>query len=214
MKTYKQFITENINDTLTNYNIIKVDYDNLKNYLIKYNNSFENLKSVSENEKFKKYIILLSIQNNEIIGYFYKFIRGDENYYDDGYIESKIKGLGSKLLLEMKKYGSYTTFCNIKNFSSLKMHLKAKPKKIICITDSSPDKDSGGKYYKNVKNNKYQNMLNNGLSYSNVSENCELLKNGKVNNDLINFVLNNNQLQLIYNNNRIEEINLKFYFLY
>lgn len=221
MKTFEQFVNNVI--------IEKIDWINLKKFLQKYKISkteiLTNLNNVSKDKSYLNYPILMALNNNEIVGYFYKYLGGDENFYDNGYVESNMKGVGSTLLTEMKKYGNYTTFCDIGNISSLKMHFKALPSKIICITDGSPSKDGdSSKYNKEISNKNYKNILeNNRLYYFNGSDKCLLFENNKINIDVINFILNNNKIDLILDDtkltfnpleNGISRGDLKYYLLY
>lgn len=215
MKTYENFISSDI--------IIKeVKWDNIKNFLKKYkiaNKLQHNLNNVVEFDIYKNYKILIAINNNIIVGYFYKYLGGNENLYDDGYVESDMKGVGSKLLNEMKKLGHYTTFCRIGNIPSLKMHFKANPSKIICISDGSPEKKNYGSSKYNKISKKYKDILESGkLYYSNGKEKYPLIKDNKINKDIINFILNNKNINVLFDNEILNKdnyiMNLKYYLLY
>jgi len=90
--------------------------------------------------KSNKYHFLAAIQNKTLIGVFYKQLRGNPNLYDDGYIISD--GAGKQLLMAMRKIGPYTTFSKLSNIPSLKTQIQMGAE-FICITDSSPDKQTG-----------------------------------------------------------------------
>jgi hypothetical protein len=201
----------------TNITIKEIEWKKLEQFVSNYkivpklnddNNVLHNFIDYSFLEKYK---ILLAINNDTIVGYFYKFLGGNENQYDDGYVQSGMKGIGSVLLKEMSKYGNYTTFCNLTNIGSLKMHFKANPSKIICITDGSPEKNNyGSSNYNNQISTEYQTTLSE-LYYSNGTDECEIMIDGKINTKVVNFVLNNNKISV---SNQEIASNLKYYLLY
>lgn len=116
------------------------------------------IKMVSTNPEYSKlsnkYHFLAAIKEKQLLGVFYKQLRGNPNIYDDGYIISK--GAGQELFMRMRKLGPYTTFSNINNIASLKAQLKMGAE-VLCITDNIPDKT--GAIIPDFKNEKLKQLL-------------------------------------------------------
>lgn len=151
MKSYLTFIKESKEEIkiieLSYYDFINIcDLYKSIDFRDQYNNSIcDIVKRVKDNRDLysnisKKYHFLIAVKNEQLIGVFYKQLNGNIDLYDDGYIISK--GAGKELLNAMKNLGSFTTFTNISNISSLKAQIEMGAE-IICICDNAPNKLTG-----------------------------------------------------------------------
>ena len=138
---------------------------------------FERYKS----DKASKYHFVLGIKDDTIVSYYAKLEGIDK--YEKGYIESSIAGIGYLLIEEMKKHIRFISFVRICNIQSLKSHFKAKPT-IIHISENETNSsiwDLEKIFYENLHHEK-----------------IALIKNQKINNDLISFIVQNNNIKLCH----------------
>lgn len=162
--------------------------------------------------KSNKYHFLVALNNKNILGVFYKQLRGNPDIYDDGYIISK--GVGKELFNEMKKLGPYTTFSNISNIASIKSQLQMGGE-IICLTDSAPEKPSGI-YNKEIQDESLKELLIEEKLYYKVDDEKFFIldENGKFKQkEFIDFILNNDRIQIIEPKKDLAS-KIKIYFLF
>lgn len=227
MKNYKNFIKEDIQDNeikiieLSYYDFINicdvykiVDFKDEHGYDIK--KIVELVKQdpgkVGFSNKSNKYHYLVAIRNKTIIGVFYKQLRGNPDFYDDGYIISK--GAGQQLLMEMRKLGPYTTFSRLNNIGSLKVQIKMGGK-FLCMTDSSPDKPSGA-YNKEFTNKQLIELMKEEKIYFIGGDEKFFLFDEKGNfkiKELSEFISKNKNITLIEPKKDLAS-NIKLYFLF
>jgi len=237
LKTYKELFEINNNliknkinkleiKNLNYYEIIELcELDNLnidKTYKDKWNMNYcDYIKKFKSNSNIFKnnYTFLIGIKNNNLISLFYKVLNENPNFYGDGYIISTEKGTANKMFLEMKKYGSFTTFSNLENIGSIKAQLKIGAE-ILSLSSNSPDKENDYYNAQITDNNILKLMKNEKIYYVDKYTNEKFFfmsKNEKIDiSKLSSYLIQNDNIKLIYPKNKFKNksTGLKIYFFH
>lgn len=164
----------------------------------KIDNNLKYLKVYLDRKKdFDDVLFALAVMNNTIVGYYAKKFptNSDKNKYYPGYIESSVKGMGSRLISEMSKSHSFISFVRICNIKSVKSHFKSHPQ-ILNISESEDD------------SSEYTDLILSKIGYSNGIEYYPFYKDGHINHEISKFITDNRVISLVHNDNiiNIEDI--------
>jgi hypothetical protein len=170
------------------------------------------------------YIFLIGIKNEKLVSLFYKVLNENPNFYGDGYIISTEKGTANKMFLEMKKYGSFTTFSNLENIASIKAQLKIGAE-ILNLSSNAPDKGNG-LYNAQITNENILELIKNEKIYFNDTYTNEkflfMNKHDEIDlSKLSQYLIRNDDIKLVYPKDKFKKdkngktsTGLKIYFFH
>ena len=181
-------------------------------------------------KKFKKYPktflnnykFLIGIKNEKLVSLFYKLLNDNPNFYGDGYIISTEKGTANNMFLEMKKYGSFTTFSDLENIASIKAQLKIDAE-ILSLSSNTPN---NGVYEAQITNDIILELIKNEKIYFNDTYTNEkflfMNKNNEIDlTKLSSYLIRNEDVKLVYPEDKFKKdkdgktsTGLKIYFFH
>ena len=106
----------------------------------KYIDIIKNKHADMGDPKNKFHFIAAIKDNKQVYGFFYKQMKHSSDKLDIGFMIGS-EGVGKYMFRAMRKLGPFTSFAKITNFTSLNIQMN-NGAEIICITDSSPDKNN------------------------------------------------------------------------